>query len=161
MTDEFTVIQDTREQTPWDFGFYGINQIRQKLDTGDYSLVGYTDIVCIERKKSTGELAINLGSGKARFIRELERLAVFPYKYLVLEFSEAMLERFPADSGIPASKRRKMRMNAGFMKSCLEKIKSFYDIDVIFAGNRNNAIDEAYHIFQKVKATNGENKPIF
>jgi len=55
---DFTIIVDTREQTPWTFDNYVVAS--QKLDTGDYSIQGLEHIFTIERKKSVSEIAIIL-----------------------------------------------------------------------------------------------------
>ena len=89
----YTVIKDTREQDGYTFeAFTGRytsckGMIVEKLDTGDYSLEGLEDRLCIERKGRISELAINLGKDKARFMREIERMKEFEFRFLVLEFS--------------------------------------------------------------------------
>ena len=63
----YTVIKDTREQDGYTFERFEsryhacAGMVVQKLDTGDYSLVGLEDKLCIERKGRISELAINLG----------------------------------------------------------------------------------------------------
>ena len=89
----YTVIKDTREQDGYTFekfnGRYTSceGMIVRKLDTGDYSLVGLEDKLCIERKGRISELAINLGKDKRRFMDEITRMKEFPFKFLILEFS--------------------------------------------------------------------------
>ena len=86
---DFFVIKDTREQSGYYFSKYGTcaGMVEQKLDTGDYSIQGFEDKICIERKGCVEELAINLGSKKHAFMNEIERMKDFPYKFLVFEFS--------------------------------------------------------------------------
>ena len=60
--DPFTIIVDTREQTPWEFGFH--NTAKRKLDTGDYSMEGYESLFTIERKRSVSEIANNLSENR-------------------------------------------------------------------------------------------------
>ena len=85
----FKVIVDSREQYAWDFTFYdkcdGI--ISTKLDTGDYSIEGLETVLTIERKRTTAEIAMNVGKDRKRFNAELERMSKFKYKYLICEFS--------------------------------------------------------------------------
>ena len=85
----FTVIRDTREQEGYYFSEFNTcaGMIDQKLDTGDYSIQGMEDKICIERKGCVEELAQNLGSKKHAFINEINRMEDFPHKYIVLEFS--------------------------------------------------------------------------
>ena len=63
---DFTVIKDTREQNGYYFSKFNTcaGMIEHKLDTGDYSIQGFEDKICIERKGCVEELAINLGSKK-------------------------------------------------------------------------------------------------
>ena len=56
--DQLKIIIDTREQKPWEFP--GHTTAVQKLDTGDYSVEGLEDILCIERKQNTSEFAKNI-----------------------------------------------------------------------------------------------------
>ena len=45
--------------------------VEHKLDTGDYSIQGLEDKICIERKGCVEELAQNLGSKKQTFLKEI------------------------------------------------------------------------------------------
>ena len=56
--NNFKIIIDTREQQPWVFEDY--TTANEKLDTGDYSIEGMEDLLCIERKHSIGEIANNI-----------------------------------------------------------------------------------------------------
>ena len=143
------IIQDTREQEPWDFAFYGVDTVVRKLDTGDYSVEGIEDILCIERKKSTGEIAINLGSKNATFVKELERMRSFKAKYLIFEFSIQTLLSFPALSGIPKSGLSKIRMNAGYIVKLLQKYEEQYDIEIIYCNSKEQANEVAYDIMKE------------
>ena len=85
--NKFLVIKDTRERDGWYFkeSNYCQGMVDKKLDTGDYSVEGLEDVLCIERKGSVSELANNIVD--KRFDRELERMRDFKYKFLILEFS--------------------------------------------------------------------------
>ena len=50
----YTVVRDTREQQGYFFKKFNTCQgtVQRKLDTGDYSILGMEDKVCIERKAS-------------------------------------------------------------------------------------------------------------
>ena len=78
--DPFTIAIDTREQRPYEFP----GAERMTLPTGDYSIVGLEDQVAIERKSKTDAYS-SLGQARARFRRELERLAKFDYAAIVVE----------------------------------------------------------------------------
>ena len=161
MENNIIVIQDTREQYPWDFSFFGYTQAHKCLKTGDYTLAGFEDKLSIERKKSTGELALNIGSKSKAFYAELERMRKFEYRYLILEFSEEALKEFPNNSGIPKKAQAKLRISANYLMSCVEKIRSQYDVEVIFAGSRDNAINHVINIFNEIIKNNGQRRAIF
>ena len=69
------IVIDTREQKAFTFEAFGqaFNTITATLPTGDYSLLGFESRIVIERK-SLADLYGTLGQGRARFIRELERM---------------------------------------------------------------------------------------
>lgn len=161
--DDITVIHDCREKLPyrWDFTFHGFQQRSAKLLTGDYTLEGYEDVLIIERKKSTGELSTNLGYKRNLFYEELERMAEYPYKYILFEFSEEDIAKFPVGSGIPARVVANLRMNAGYIQSCLNKIVEKYDVSIIYCGSPANAVSEAINIFHKVINEQGTRRIIY
>ena len=77
----FTIIIDTREQTPWTFE---AETVRATLHTGDYSVQGLEHSVAIERK-SLADLVGSLTAGRDRFLRECDRLMSYRYKAIVVE----------------------------------------------------------------------------
>ena len=85
MTTNLTIIEDTREQTPLDFtGFRGVESVRSGLKTGDYSVQGYEDKICFERK-SVADLVGTLIGGHERFLREMDRMKDYEEKYILVE----------------------------------------------------------------------------
>ncbi len=106
----FTIAVDTREQAP--FGFGGITGDRGRvvevatcikgLKTGDYSVNGLEDAIAVERK-SKADLYETVGRGRARFERELSRLAEMEAPAIVLECDLASLLRPPARSRVHPS----------------------------------------------------------
>lgn len=86
-TQDFTIVIDSREQTP--FTFQNIkpdlpSTIIKGLKTGDYSIVGFENYICVERK-SMADLFGSVGKGRARFEREMQRMSEFEYAALVVE----------------------------------------------------------------------------
>ena len=104
----------------------------------------------IERKASTGELALNLGKKKKQFEAELERMSKFKYAYVICEFSEDALMQFPVGSTIPKRRWRYLRMNGKFMRKKLYDYEEKYNIEVIFTENKQFAEKEAMRIFFEV-----------
>jgi len=139
------IIQDTREKYPWDFSFYNAETKVKGLKTGDYSLCGLETKTCIERKRNTGEIAINLGFKWKQFSNELLRMCLFNHKIIIMEFDEYDLDVFPKKSSIPENKWSQIRMSAGFLKKRLYSIKDTYDIDIIFCPSKEQAEQQAYN----------------
>ena len=154
MANKFTVIRDTREKSGWDFKEteYCQGMLERKLDTGDYSIEGLEDILCIERKGSVSELANNIVD--KRFDRELERMANFEYKFLVLEFSVDDILSFPVGSEIPKKTWNKIRISGRFILKRLAEIQIEHGISVIPCGN-NLA---AWHVVNSIMKRVFDNK---
>jgi len=90
----YTVIRDTREKEGhgWEFKKHKEEKrpprcngmIEQTLETGDYTLVGYEDLLIIERKADYCELWVNYGK-RQLFEEEMERMKNIKYKYILIE----------------------------------------------------------------------------
>lgn len=130
------IIIDTREKHPYTFkdAF-----VVAKLDTGDYSLEGYESIFTVDRKATVSELAGNLT--QKRFRNEMERMSTFKHAYLLLEFSFDDILRFPYGSDIPRRRWKYLKVKAPFIISALSTISINYGVQIIYAGNRDNAHD--------------------
>ncbi len=69
---EAVLIKDTREpEFAWD-AYFQAPVVTKKLDTGDYSVMGFENQIAIERK-TLDDLVGCLGKGRDRFERELAR----------------------------------------------------------------------------------------
>lgn len=95
VTIPFTVIIDTREQSPYSFQSFKadashfkrplfIPTERATLQTGDYSIQSHESEITIERK-SLQDLYGTIGAGRDRFERELNRMAQFKVAHVVVE----------------------------------------------------------------------------
>ena len=118
---KFTVIKDTREQEGYYFSAFNAcaGMVEEKLDTGDYSIKGMEDKICIERKGCVEELAVNLGQKKHAFLAEIERMSTFPHKFIVLEFSLEDLIKFPDETRIPVKNKASLKITGKYMLKCL------------------------------------------
>lgn len=150
MTDRFLIIRDTREKDGWDFPESNscAGMIIKKLDTGDYSLKGYEDMICIERKKSSGEIANNIS--QMRFKKELERMRNFKYRFIVCEFPFKDLKQFPLNSGIPERALSSLRISNNYLMRFISEIQILYGINVVFADNKETAVHAVYNIFKRI-----------
>ena len=122
--DAFTIAIDTREQQPYAFA----GAVTKTLPTGDYSIVGLEDRVTIERK-SKADAYGSLGHGRARFRREVERLARLDYAAIVIEDTVQGFLHRPAHS--------KMNPRAAIASLLAWSVR--YRVPVFFAGDRDHA----------------------
>ena len=83
MTERPTILVDTREQRPLRFSA-DVDVEVVGLETGDYSVRGFTDVVRFERK-APGDLWMCCGHERARFEAELARLRAYPVRAVVVE----------------------------------------------------------------------------
>lgn len=86
-----TIIIDTREQLPYEFP-EDVNTQVATLATGDYSVMGYTPFIAVERK-SWADFYGCLTGGRDRFERCLERLSQMRYPVVVIEASIADFDK--------------------------------------------------------------------
>jgi ERCC4-type nuclease len=84
------VIVDSRERHPFDFegddDFESV--VHQKLNQGDYSLIGLEHLVVVERKASANEMYMNFSTKeyRDRFYAEAKRLSEqVKYRFIVVE----------------------------------------------------------------------------
>lgn len=132
--DELIIAVDTREQLPYCFPRYEL----KSLKAGDYSLVGFEDRIAIERKTKVDAYGA-LGRGRARFRREMERLAAFEYAAVVIEASLADFLDPPPFT--------RMRPKAAVNTLIGWSVK--YHVFVFFAGNRVHGKAVTYRLLEK------------
>jgi ERCC4-type nuclease len=142
---DFTVIKDTREQDGYFFSKFNTcaGMVEHKLDTGDYSIAGLEDKICVERKGCVEELAQNLGSKK-------ERMESFPHKYLVLEFSLEELLKFPQETRIPIKNKASVKITGKYMLKCLMEFGLYNNIHVLFCGDKRTAFLAVSSMFKRI-----------
>lgn len=138
---KYIVVKDTREQQGYFFGPYQTcaGMVDRKLDTGDYSIEGLEDKICIERKASIEEIAINLGQKKYAFLEEIDRMKTFDHKFLILEFNLQELLDFPNNTRIPEAKRASVKITGKYILKCLMEFQLYNDVKVLFCGDKHNA----------------------
>jgi len=145
----FNVIIDTKEQLPWQFTSVAVARtIRHKLPTGDYTIEGLEDELCIERKRNVAEFATN--ATEARFERELKRMAQFPYAFLIFEFGLEEINAYPMGSGVPKKMWRKLKVKGPYIHKRMSEIMINDRIPIILAGTTINAVSIATSIMKRV-----------
>lgn len=148
----FLVIKDTREQEGYFFKEYYpcAGMIQEKLDTGDYSIKGFEDKICIERKGCVEELAVNLGQKKYAFMDEIDRMAKFPHKFIVLEFSLEDLAKFPNETRIPIKNKASVKITGKYMLKCLLEFQLYNNVQVLFCGDKYHAFLAVSSILKRI-----------
>jgi hypothetical protein len=147
----FWVIQDTREQTPWVFTPHSwcAGSRPGTVATGDYALDGLGHLVAIERKRNTAELAGNFFED--RFERELGRMRAIAHPYVVVESPWRRLDEFPENSGIPQSKRRRLRVTPALLhKRFAELTLAHPTVQWVFCETPEKAQAFARGLFKRV-----------
>lgn len=170
---KYTVIQDTREQEGWFFTPYDRCEGMEigTLQTGDYTLKNYEEVVCVERKASPSEIAQNLGKKKQAFYNEIERMRDFPFRYIILEFSASDLIDYPlsllddkdrelwtrytlGEIPLPKFKRFQVvkgtRITGKYLLKALLEIGIKYEVQILFADNKKNAFTICNSIFKRL-----------
>lgn len=149
--NDFQILVDSREKKP--FKFYDrfgdlIECHKQKLGTGDYSLLGMEDVLCIERKESVTELAGNCVA--KRFIKELERMRAYKYKFLILEFSLSDILGYPDNQDLPWRIKKKIRVTGNFIISRICQWSLDYGFDILPCGSRFKAENMTLRVLERV-----------
>jgi DNA excision repair protein ERCC-4 len=85
MTERPRVLIDQREQAPLKFSD-AVTTESVLLETGDYSLAGFTAELAIERK-SAADFVACCGPERERFMEQMQRLAGYQVRALVVEAS--------------------------------------------------------------------------
>jgi len=147
---EFTVIQDTREQNPWIFDYErSIAQEISTLKTGDYTLKGFEDKLCIERKGCIEEFAANLGKDFSRFKKELYRMDEFTHSFIICEFPMHDVIEYPFHK--PNKKLQSTTKISGkYLLKQIFEIQLHHNVKIIFCGNKFYAIKAALSLMKRV-----------
>lgn len=122
MHSELVIAIDSREKRP--YKFESLSKV-VSLKTGDYSIVGFENIIAIERK-SKADLFMSFGKNRERFERECKRLSEIRYAGIVVESTWGNLSRPP----------RYSKMNPLAVKNSLISWSLKYNLHVWMAGDR-------------------------
>ena len=124
-SDEFVIVIDTREQTPWDFE---TPTVRGTLKTGDYSVLSLEALIAVERK-SLADLVQSLTWERERFVREVERLAELRWRAIIVEAHMGDVTR-----GLYRTRATPQSIVASTLA-----ISAEHHVPVIWAGERTHA----------------------
>jgi ERCC4-type nuclease len=124
----YEVVVDSREQSPW----WVDNVVRKKLDTGDYSIVGFEDCFALERK-SMADFAQTLTKGHKRFQQELARATELRYFAIIIEEPyNALLQKKWRGSAFT-------RVSGAALCAIANTLRVKYGFHIIFCSNRTEA----------------------
>lgn len=148
---DFTLIVDVHEKKPWIFtpDEVMINIKHEKLKTGDYSIEGFEDEVCVERKNGVAELAMWLGRNKRICNEQLTRMKHMKYKMLIVECPWNYLLTWPQSSKLPPDKMATIQISSHFLMARIYDIMDLYGIPVFFADNRIYAQHTAEYFLKR------------
>ena len=159
---KFVVLKDTREQKGWlfDSGDYCNGMKAVALKTGDYTLEGFEEVVCIERKKSVEEIANNVGKEKKRFDAEMERINEYTSKYIICEFSMDDIINYPrcifseymwhTKPEFCEREIAKRKITGKYILRALMEYQTWYGIHILFCDNAKNAKKVTESIFKRL-----------
>lgn len=130
------IVIDTREKD--EYSFEDIVTIKQKLDTGDYSVAGFEDRIAIERK-NIDDFVNTVIYQKERFHEELCALARMDFAAIVVEASLTDVLDHRYKSGV-----RPVSVIGAAVAIMVE-----YRVPIIFCGNRQLACHVTHAILQR------------
>lgn len=136
------IIRDTREQKGWEFleNEFFAGTVVKKLDTGDYSIEGYESLLTIERKGCVAELVSWFFESRCQ--DNLDRLSIFKYKFLLLEFDVDDVINYPNGVAAPKYLKSKMKTSPSYILKRLNEMVVEYEVPYIFVGNHGQKIAE-------------------
>ena len=153
--NKFTILVDNREKEGFRWWFdeddFCAGSRLATISTGDYTIEGLEDIVCIERKRNTAELSQNLIED--RFFKELVRMQSFKYRAIVCEFNMFSIINFPYSSGIPQSKLKFIKITPQFILSKITEIQVKYNVSFVFCDNAEYAMKYVRAFLKKIYQT--------
>ena len=143
------ILRDTREQQGFDFTFYDVDVEDKKLDQGDYTTELLINDITIERKASTTEISSNLlrKSSKERFLRECDRIKELKRGYIVFEFPESEVFKFPWNTKLSRAQKENIRVNGRALYKMICNIEETYpNIELIYCNDKEEAEKFTYDI---------------
>jgi len=133
----FTILVDTREQTPLTFP-PNVPTCRVGLSTGDYSIAGCSREFTVERK-SLADAIHTVIHDRDRFVRELERMQTFAFRRVIITAPFARVLR---------GQYRHSNANPNSVIGLWRSLEVKYDVPITFADDGEQA---ARHIVDWAK----------
>jgi len=147
---EFIIIKDTREQIPWEFNFeHTVAEEIGTIKTGDYTIKGLEDKICIERKGCIEEFANNLGRDYIRFKKEMIRMDEFEHAFIICEFPLRDLIDYPFH-GHNTKLQQTTRISGSYLLKVIFELQLEHKVKIMFCGNKFYAMKTALSLMKRV-----------
>jgi len=117
------LVVDTREQDP--LVFTRLPSVRGTLHTGDYSLVGFLNEFCVERKSLDDLAACCVGENRLRMFREMARARGMRFKRFLVIGERLAIQ----------GKRYRSHIDPKAVLATLATIEARFDVPVVHAAN--------------------------
>ncbi len=135
--NEFVVVCDTREKLPYEFSA-DVQMVREKLDTGDYSVKGFEDVFAVERK-SLPDLLNSITWERDRFKREVERGDDFLAFVVIVEA--------PVKEIMEWNYERKVHPNS--VMGTVNNWEKYHNVEFVWAKDRHEAKEATLRLLQR------------
>ena len=158
MLQPLHILIDSREQAPWAWDANDATTEIAGLSAGDYALASDTEEpkrkgqlrpvrFAIERK-SLDDLLSTIAGGWGRFQRELDRMAVFPARVIIVEgdFEDVCFKEVDGVTIPPHHNHPELR--PAFVARRIAEL-SMMGVSVLLCGNAQYAAGMAYRIFRR------------
>lgn len=155
---KFLLVRDTREKVgfwDWNEDDYCQGCTVDTIKYGDYSIKGLEDLIFIERKKTTAEFANNCV--EKRFNNLISAVKDKKYKFIIFEFDLEDILTYPINSGVPRWQFKKIRIKPPFLMAYIAKLMIDYNINIIYAGNKDRAESICYSLCKQIYKTEIKN----
>ena len=134
---QFTVLMDDREKKAWDLPY---KVERKRLKTGDYSLVGFENVIAIEKKSGLIELLNDLTADyRNTFEKFLKRLSKYPVKCIIVEDTLSELSISRALMHVRKKSGGRARLTSKSIYYWTAEIAAKYGIPIVFVGKASKA----------------------
>lgn len=128
---------DDREKKPWDLPY---KVERKRLKTGDYSLVGFENVIAIEKKSGLIELLNDLTADyRNTFEKFLKRLSKYPVKCIIVEDTLSELSISRALMHVRKKSGGRARLTSKSIYYWTAEIAAKYGIPIVFVGKASKA----------------------
>lgn len=130
---------DQREKTPYTFKKYlfrGVVEIVEikLLQTGDYTMPGYEDLICVERKNPSDICSCIFAK---RFKAELERMRTYKESHIVIDSTIEHLAEYPR--WMPHNVQSRIKVDGALVLRQIMEYQAEYPTRWHFAGDKGEA----------------------